>query len=82
MYKLLNPTQIGTGYMVERLQQHIAQIGHEKVQSLKGENVRQSIFDEKFSMKFRIFSVIDFIRRNSVGITYEIHEYYQRYVCQ
>ena len=42
MYKLLKPTHIGINYMVEKLQDHISQIGHEKVQSLKGENVRVS----------------------------------------
>ena len=39
MYKLLKPSQIGTNYMVKRLEDNIAHIGHEKVQSLKGENV-------------------------------------------
>jgi hypothetical protein len=39
MYKLLKPTHIGITYMVERLQDHIAHIGHERIQSLKGENV-------------------------------------------
>ncbi|CAF4304278.1 unnamed protein product, partial [Rotaria magnacalcarata] len=34
MYKLLVPTPIGTSYMVERLQQNIAAIGHEKIHSL------------------------------------------------
>ncbi len=39
MYKLLKPTHIGINYMVERLQDYISRIGHEKIQSLKGENV-------------------------------------------
>ena len=39
MYKLLKPSHIGTNYMVKRLEDNIAHIGHEKVQSLKGENV-------------------------------------------
>jgi hypothetical protein len=39
MYKLLKPTHIGINYMVERLQDNISSIGHERIQSLKGENV-------------------------------------------
>jgi hypothetical protein len=39
MYKLLKPTHIGINYMVEKLQDNISRIGHDKVQSLKGENV-------------------------------------------
>lgn len=39
MYKLLKPTHIGINYMVEKLQEYISHIGHEKIQSLKGENV-------------------------------------------
>ena len=39
MYKLLKPTHIGINYMVEKLQEYISRIGHEKIQSLKGENV-------------------------------------------
>jgi len=39
MYKLLKPTHIGINYMVEKLQDYISRIGHEKIQSLKGENV-------------------------------------------
>lgn len=39
MYKLLEPTHIGISYMVERLQDHISNIGQEKVQALKGDNV-------------------------------------------
>jgi hypothetical protein len=39
MYKLLKPTHIGINYMVERLQDNISRIGHEKIQSLKGDNV-------------------------------------------
>jgi len=39
MYKLLKPTHIGINYMVEKLQENISRIGHEKIQSLKGENV-------------------------------------------
>ena len=39
MYKLLKPTHIGINYMVEKLQEYISQIGHEQIQSLKGENV-------------------------------------------
>ena len=39
MYKLLKPTHIGISYMVERLQDNITNIGHEKVQLLKGDNV-------------------------------------------
>jgi hypothetical protein len=39
MYKLLKPTHIGINYMVEKLQDNISRIGHEKVQSLKGDNV-------------------------------------------
>ncbi len=39
MYKLLKPTHIGINYMVERLQEHISHLGHEKIQSLQGENV-------------------------------------------
>lgn len=41
MYKLLKPTHIGINYMVEKLQDYISRIGHEKIQSLKGENVRR-----------------------------------------
>jgi hypothetical protein len=43
MYKLLKPTHIGINYMVEKLQEYISRIGHEKIQSLKGENVRYCI---------------------------------------
>jgi len=39
MHKLLKPTHIGINYMVERLQDNISSIGHERIQSLKGENV-------------------------------------------
>ncbi len=39
MYKLLKPIQIGIQYMVERLQENIARIGNDRIQSLKGENV-------------------------------------------
>ena len=39
MYKLLKPTSIGINYMVEKLQDYISRIGHEKIQTLKGENV-------------------------------------------
>lgn len=39
MYKLLEPTHIGVHYIVERLQEHISNVGHEKIQTLKGENV-------------------------------------------
>jgi hypothetical protein len=49
MYKLLKPTHIGINYMVEKLQDNISHIGHDKVQSLKGENVC-------FSMKSNLFS--------------------------
>lgn len=52
MYKLLNPTHIGTGYMVERLRENIVQIGQEKVQGLKGENVKRSIFPRMMEQFF------------------------------
>ncbi len=39
MYKLLKPTHIGINYMVERLREHISNLGHEKIQSLRGDNV-------------------------------------------
>ena len=39
MYILLKPTHIGINYMVEKLKDNITRIGHEKIQSLKGENV-------------------------------------------
>ena len=82
MYKLLNPTQIGTGYMVDRLQEHIAQIGHEKVQSLKGENVRRAVRKAKKAFPLRLFLVIDAVRWDAVGIAHKIHEYHQRNLCQ
>lgn len=41
MYLLLKPTHIGITYMVERLQEYIANLGQEKVQTFRGENVRE-----------------------------------------
>lgn len=41
MYKLLKPTHIGINYMVERLQENITTIGNERIQSLRGDNVRK-----------------------------------------
>jgi len=50
MYKLLEPTHIGVHYIVERLQEHISNVGHEKIQTLKGENVMIYICSRKNSM--------------------------------
>ena len=82
MYKLLNPTHIGTSYMVEQLKDHIAHIGHEKIQSLKGETV--CIEDGAAgSMIVRISVLaIDLVRGDSSGTTYQVYEYHQRDVCQ
>jgi hypothetical protein len=52
MYKLLKPTHIGINYMVEKLQDNISHIGHDKVQSLKGENVCFSTKSNFFSFFF------------------------------
>lgn len=81
MYKLLNPTHIGTSYMVEQLKEHIAHIGHEKIQSLKGETV--GIEDEAVgSMIVRISVLaINLVRGNPSGTTYEVYEYHQRDIC-
>ncbi len=56
MYKLLKPTHIGINYMVEKLQDNISQIGHEKVQSLKGENVCVFLIKIKYLILFCCFS--------------------------
>lgn len=41
MFQLLKPTDIGISYMVERLQGYITNLGHEQIQSLRGENVSE-----------------------------------------
>jgi len=55
MYKLLKPTHIGINYMVEKLQDNISRIGHNKIQSLKGENVCY-YFEKKRKVHFFVFS--------------------------
>jgi hypothetical protein len=63
MYKLLKPTHIGINYMVEKLQDNISRIGHNKIQSLKGENV--CYYFEKENERFIfMFLVINIICRN------------------
>lgn len=52
MYKLLNPTHLGIDYMVKRFKEFIIRVGDEKIQSLKGENVRMINFTECFSLNF------------------------------
>jgi hypothetical protein len=71
MYKLLKPTHIGINYMVERLQDNISSIGHESIQSLKGENVcqiKRNIFENN-----RFDLVTNIICGNIIGFTYEIY---------
>jgi hypothetical protein len=43
MYKLLKPFPNGLTVMVEEVQSHIARIGFETVNSLKGENVSEPV---------------------------------------
>jgi hypothetical protein len=82
MYKLLNPTHIGTSYMVEQLKEHIAHIGHEKIQSLKGETVCiEGELTGSMTVWITILA-IDPVRGNSSGTTYEVYEYHQRYIFQ
>lgn len=73
MYKLLKPTHIGINYMVEKLQDYISRIGHEKVQSLKGENVRRenegNFLDEYSRFSYRHYSWIlylNYIRNTAI----------------
>ncbi|CAM2725921.1 unnamed protein product [Rotaria socialis] len=58
MYKLLVPTPIGTSYMVERLQQNIAAIGHEKIHSLKGENLQTLFVENLLELHAKYLNVI------------------------
>ncbi|CAF0895622.1 unnamed protein product [Adineta ricciae] len=58
MYKLLKPTHIGINYMVERLQEHIARIGHDKVQSLKGENLSTLFVETLLELHTKYMNVI------------------------
>jgi hypothetical protein len=72
MYKLLKPTHIGINYMVERLQDNISSIGHESIQSLKGENVCQKN-KERLSKSNEFDLVTNIICGNIIGFTYEIY---------
>ena len=56
MYKLLKPTSIGINYMVEKLQDYISRISHEKIQTLKGENVCEGKKQLKFDLSRNLFS--------------------------
>ncbi|CAF3582944.1 unnamed protein product [Adineta steineri] len=58
MYKLLKPTHIGINYMVEKLQDNIARIGHEKVQSLKGENLSTLFVETLLELHTKYMNVI------------------------
>ncbi|CAF3459379.1 unnamed protein product [Rotaria sp. Silwood1] len=58
MYKLLKPTHIGINYMVEKLQDHISRIGHEKVQSLKGENLSTLFVETLLELHTKYMNVI------------------------
>ncbi|CAF2675205.1 unnamed protein product [Rotaria sp. Silwood2] len=58
MYKLLKPTHIGINYMVEKLQDHISQIGHAKIQSLKGENLSTLFVETLLELHTKYMNVI------------------------
>ncbi|CAF3406902.1 unnamed protein product [Rotaria sp. Silwood1] len=58
MYKLLKPTHIGTNYMVEQLQHNISRIGHEKVQSLKGENLPTLFVETLLELHTKYINII------------------------
>ncbi|CAF1220958.1 unnamed protein product [Rotaria sordida] len=58
MYKLLKPTHIGINYMVEKLQDHISRIGHEKIQSLKGENLSTLFVETLLELHTKYMNVI------------------------
>ncbi|CAM4808242.1 unnamed protein product [Rotaria magnacalcarata] len=58
MYKLLKPTHIGINYMVEKLQDNISRVGHEKIQSLKGENVSTLFVETLLDLHTKYMNII------------------------
>lgn len=58
MYKLLKPTHIGINHMVEKLQEYIARIGHEKIQSLKGENLPTLFVETLLELHTKYMNII------------------------
>lgn len=58
MYKLLKPTHIGINYMVERLKDNITSIGNERIQSLKGDNVREKRFSSERKKNQNFFYLV------------------------
>ncbi|CAM4870034.1 unnamed protein product [Rotaria socialis] len=58
MYKLLKPTHIGINYMVEKLQDNISRIGHEKIQTLKGENLSTLFVETLLDLHTKYMNII------------------------
>ncbi|CAF1523186.1 unnamed protein product [Adineta steineri] len=58
MYKLLKPTHIGITYMVEQLQEHMSRTGHERIQSLPGDNLSTTFVDTLLEIHTKYTDII------------------------
>ncbi|CAF3571796.1 unnamed protein product [Adineta steineri] len=58
MYKLLKPTHIGITYMVEQLQEHMSRTGHERIQSLTGDNLSTTFVDTLLEIHTKYTDII------------------------
>ncbi|CAF4302679.1 unnamed protein product, partial [Adineta steineri] len=58
MYKLLKPTHIGITYMVEQLQEHMSRTGHERIQTLPGDNLSTTFVDTLLEIHTKYTDII------------------------
>lgn len=67
--------------MVEKLQDHIARIGHDQIQSLKGENVRDGLPPRR-AVRDVLVSVVDAVRRDVARAAHQVYECNTGHVLQ